>query len=330
MREIRLVSQTAGLPRPSDFEIVETPVPDGDGVLVRNLVFHVFPGLRILVGAGDTETPLPRLRPGDTLVGAAVGEVVSAPDDASVRPGDLVSHWLGWREYALLPEGQYVRLDGKLPDPAAHLAPGVAAYSALTREAPVRPGETVLVTGAAGGVGSLAGQIARLLGAGRVVGTSGSPAKAARLVSEFGYDAVLSREDASTAEGLRKAAPDGIDVVVDNVGGDQLRAALRVTGEDARIALVGTLAAQLAPEGSAASATVEFDLFELIRKRTSVRGVLPVDLESGAEWTRRFGAWLRAGEITFPHTRFRGIESAPRALEELMAGGHLGSVVVEV
>lgn len=330
MREIRLVSQAAGLPRPSDFEIAETPVPDGDGVLVRNLVFHVFPGLRMLVGAGDGETPLPRLRPGDTLVGKAVGEVVSAPDDASAHVGDLVSHWSGWREYALLAEGQYAVLDDSLPDPAAHLAPGVTAYSALTREAPVRPGETVLVTGAAGGVGSLAGQVARLLGAGRVVGTTGSPAKAERLVAEFGYDAALSREDASTAEGLLKAAPDGIDVVVDNVGGDQLRAALRATGQDARVALVGTLATQLDPDGSGTSAPVELDLFDLIRKRTSVRGVLPQDPETLAAWTRRFGAWLRADEITFPHTRFQGIESAPRALDELLTGGHLGSVVVEV
>ncbi|MEV4256242.1 NADP-dependent oxidoreductase, partial [Spirillospora sp. NPDC049652] len=229
MREIRLVSRAAGLPGPENFEVVEAPVPDGPGVLVRNLVFHVFPGLRLLIGEGEDETPLPRLQPGDVLLGAAVGEVVAAPDDASVRPGDLVSHWLGWREYALLPEGRYVKLDGELPDPAAYLAPGVTAYSALTREAPVRPGETVLVTGAAGGVGSLAGQVARLLGAGRVIGTTGSPAKAERLVAELGYDAALSREEASTAEGLLKAAPDGIDVVVDNVGGDQLRAAIRAS-----------------------------------------------------------------------------------------------------
>ncbi|MEV5572759.1 NADP-dependent oxidoreductase [Spirillospora sp. NPDC052269] len=330
MREIRLVSRAAGLPRPENFEIVETPVPDGEGVLVRNLVFHVFPGLRLLVGAGEGETPLPRLNPGDPLIGAAVGEVVSAPDDASVRPGDLVSHGLGWREYALLPEGRYVRLDGELPDPAAYLAPGVSAYSALTREAPMRPGETVLVTGAAGGVGSLAGQIARLLGAGRVIGTTGSPAKAERLVAEFGYDAALSREEASTPDALLKAAPDGIDVVVDNVGGDQLRAAVRVASPDARVALVGTLSSQLAPGGSGTSAPIELDLFALIRKRTSLRGVLALDPETRAEWTRRFGEWLRADEIAFPHTRFQGIENAPRALHELLTGEHLGSVVVEV
>ncbi|MFC4912775.1 MDR family NADP-dependent oxidoreductase [Actinomadura gamaensis] len=330
MREVRLVSRAAGLPRPENFEVVDVPVPEGDGVLVRNLVFHVFPGLRLLVGDGDGATPLPRLSPGDALVGAAVGEVVSAPDGASAQPGDLVSHFLGWREYSLVPEGRYVRLDGELPDPAAHLAPGVAAYSALTREAPVRPGETVLVTGAAGGVGSLAGQVARLLGAGRVVGTTGSPRKAERLVAEFGYDAVLSREEASAVEGVLKAVPDGVDVVVDNVGGEQLRAAVGAANQDARIALVGTLSSQLAPDGSGTSAPVELDLFELIRKRVGLRGVLALDPEMRGEWTRRFGEWLRAGEIAFPHTRFQGIESAPRALHELLAGGHLGSVVVAV
>ncbi|MCP2335850.1 NADP-dependent oxidoreductase [Actinomadura rupiterrae] len=330
MREIRLVARAVGLPRPENFEVVDVPVPEGDGVLVRNAVFHVFPGLRVLVGDGEGETPWPRLSAGDPLMGAAVGEVVSAPDGASVRPGDLVSHFLGWREYALVPEGQLVRLDGELPDPAAYLAPGVTAYSALTREAPVRPGETVLVTGAAGGVGSLAGQIARLLGAGRVVGTTGSAQKGERLVAEFGYDAALSREEASTAEGLRKVAPDGIDVVVDNVGGAQLRAAVGALNQDGRVALVGTLSSQLAPGGSGASAPVELDVFELIRKRVSLRGVLAQDAETRAEWTRRFGGWLREREIAFPHVRFQGIESAPRALHELLAGEHLGSVVVDV
>ncbi|MEV4255381.1 hypothetical protein AB0J52_19690, partial [Spirillospora sp. NPDC049652] len=106
--------------------------------------------------------------------------------------------------------------------------------------------------------------------------------------------------------------------------------AIRASAQDARVALVGTLATQLAPGGSGTSAPVELDLFELIRKRTSVRGVLAQDPETRAEWTRRFGEWLRADRIVFPHTRFQGIESAPRALQELQAGGHLGSVVVEI
>ncbi|MVZ99836.1 zinc-binding dehydrogenase [Actinomadura sp. LD22] len=338
VREIRVAALPDGLPRPEHFTIARTPPPvPGDGdVLVRNRFFHVFPALRTLLGGGVPGAPFPPLRPGDVLFGAAIGEVVSAPPGTGPRPGDLVRHFLGWREYAAVPAAQCTPVDDALPDPVVHLGSAAIAYTALTRDARVRPGDTVFVTGGAGGVGSMAGQIARLLGAGRVLGSTGSPAKAQRLVAELGYDAAVIRDAGAgagpIAEQLAEAAPDGIDVLVDNVGGEQLQAAVGAARTGARFVLVGTLAGQLAPGLPGTTGPAEIDTFQLITRRIAMRGFggLDDDGQGRPGWVERVGGWLRSGELTFPHVRFAGIESAPRALQEVIDGRHLGAVVVEL
>ncbi|MFC8830452.1 MDR family NADP-dependent oxidoreductase [Streptomyces sp. NPDC057137] len=332
-REIRLTAVPDGLPDTRHLTVTETPLPSpGPGqVLVRNQHFLVFPGLRTLIGGEVDGVPLPALRAGDTLFGPAVGAVVAAPADSPLRPGDQVSHLLGWREYALVPATECAALDGALPDPAAYLAQGSSGYGALTRLAEISPGDTVLVTGAAGAVGTLAGQIARLLGAGRVIGSTGSPEKAERLVRELGYDAVLLRGAAPFAEQLTEAAPDGIDVLLDTVGGEQLVAALGAARQGARFALVGALSGQLSADRRGGSAPVEIDAFRLVVRGISLGGYSGADHpEVEGEWVERFAEWLRAGEITFPHDRIAGIERAPEALEGLIKGRHFGAVVVEL
>ncbi len=338
-REVRLTAVPAGLPTPEHFSITEVPLPEPgpDQVMVRNRYFLVFPGLRTLIGGEVEGLPLPPLRSGDVLFGPAVGEVVAAPAGSALHPGDTVTHFLGWREYAVVDAAGCARVDDALPDPVAHLSPGSAAYGALTRLAEVRPGDTVLVTGAAGAVGSLAGQIARLLGAGRVIGSTGSPQKADRLVRELGYDAVVLRgtgagsapDSEPFAARLARAAPDGVDVLVDTVAGEQLVAALGVARQGARFALVGALSGQMSPERAGGSAPVEIDAFHLVARGISLRGYSGIDHpEVEKEWTGRFAGWLRSGEITFPHERIAGIEQAPRALQEMIEGRYLGAVVV--
>ncbi|NUS16342.1 MAG: NADP-dependent oxidoreductase [Streptomyces sp.] len=332
-REVRLAAVPEGLPTQEHFAVTETPLPEpGPGdVLVRNRHFLVFPGLRTLMGGETDGVPLPALRGGDTLFGPCVGEVVAAPAGGPLRTGDVVAHLRGWREYALVPAAGCAPLGDALPDPVAHLAQGSAAYGALTRLADVREGDVVLVTGAAGAVGSLAGQVARLLGAGRVVGSTGSPWKAERLVSELGYDAVVLRGAGSVAGQLAEAAPDGIDVLVDTVGGEQLTAALGAARQGARFALVGALSGQLSAQRAGGSAPVEIDAYRLVVRGVSLRGYSGADHpDVEKEWTGRFGEWLRSGRISFPHTRIAGIARAPQALQELIEGRHFGAVVVDV
>jgi NADPH-dependent curcumin reductase CurA len=332
-REVRLAAIPEGLPTQEHFAVVDTPLPKpGTGeVLVRNRYFLVFPGLRTLIGGEVDGVPLPPLRSGDTLFGPAVGEVVAASAGSPLRTGDAVAHMLGWREYALVSAFECTPLDDALPDPVAHLAQGSAAYGALTRLADVRVGDVVFVTGAAGAVGSLAGQIARLLGASRVIGSTGSPQKAERLVSELGYDAVVLRGADPFAAQLAKAAPEGIDVLVDTVAGEQLAAALGAARQGARFALVGALSGQLSAQRAGGSAPVEIDAFRLVVKGISLRGYSGADHpDVEKEWTSRFRDWLRSGEISFPHARIAGIDRAPQALQELIEGLHFGAVIVEL
>ncbi|MFE0450233.1 MDR family NADP-dependent oxidoreductase [Streptomyces sp. NPDC058914] len=331
-REILLAELPGGLPGPEHFTIAHKPVPlPGPGqVVVRNRYFLVFPGLRTLIGGEADGVPLPRIHAGDTLFGPAVGEVVAAAPGGPLRPGDTVTHLLGWREHALVAAADCAPL-GVLPDPVAHLSSGSAAYGALTRLAQVRPGDTVFVTGAAGAVGTLAGPVARLLGAGRVIGSTRSPDKAERLRAELGYDAVVVPGPRSIDEQLASAAPDGIDVLLDTVGGDQLTAAVRAARRGARFALVGALSGQLSPGRDGGSAPAEIDTFRLVNLGVSLRGYSGLDHpEVTEEWTKHFGDWLRSGEIAFPHVRIPGMDNAPRALQELFEGRHFGTVVVEL
>ncbi|MFF4338869.1 zinc-binding dehydrogenase [Kitasatospora sp. NPDC001540] len=339
VREIRLARRPQGRPVAADLVVVETPAPEpaAGQVLLRNRWFLLFAGLATLLGETPPGAPWPSIEPGGTLFGPAVAEVVDAPADSGLRPGDLVVHFRGWREYAVAETPELTPLTEELDDPAAHLAPGSVGYGVLTRTAPVRPGDTVLVTGAAGGVGTLAGQTARLLGAGTVIGTTGSPAKAERL-RELGYDAVLVDERAGDASDraarfarqLAEAAPDGIDLLVDNVGGHQAEAALAAARPGARAALVGVLSGQFGDD-PAAHPPLRLDAFQLIVKGVQVTGSGGAgQAEAEAAWRPRFGTWLREGRIAFPHVRVSGLERAPQAFQEMAEGRHFGTVLVEL
>ncbi|MFH8593783.1 MDR family NADP-dependent oxidoreductase [Streptomyces rimosus] len=328
-REVRLAARPQGPITDDLFEVAEVPVPrPGPGqVLVRNTTMAVAAVMRTLMDE-VTPVPMPSFVVGEPLHGSAIGEVVEAPG-TDFAPGDLVEHHFGWREYALVDAAAVQRRDRDLlPDPAAYLSQGPTAYMGVVRGAEVRAGDTVFVTGAAGGVGSLAGQIARLRGAVRIIGSTGSQRKADILVKEWGYDAAVIRGAGPIEEQLRAAAPDGVDAVFDNVGGEQLQAAIALANRGARIALVGALSAQLSGSGAH---TTEIDTLSLLARSITLRGIALYDhLSLIPEWNEQFGRGLRDGTLTFPHARLHGIEEAPRALMELIEGRHMGAVLVEL
>jgi NADPH-dependent curcumin reductase CurA len=329
-REVRLASRPEGALHPGHFTVAEVPVPEpGPGqALVRNRLMSVAASLRTLM-RGDAGMPMPSFEVGRPLSAPAVGEVVTAPEGGTLRPGDLVSHWAGFREYAVVEAHAVQPVDlTVLPDLVAYLSQGSSAWIGVVRGAEVREGDTVFVSGAAGGLGVLAGQFARLRGAGRVIGSTSSQRKADYLVETLGYDAVVLRGAGSIEEQLRKAAPEGIDAVVDTVGGEQLRAALTLARPGARVGLIGALSAQVSGENTA---PVEIDTYSLIVRGIQLRGVNGTHHRDAlAEYQETFGRWLREGSVTVPHTRLSGIDQAPRALIELLEGHHIGTVVVEL
>ncbi|QCP53616.1 NADP-dependent oxidoreductase [Trinickia violacea] len=339
-REVRLKARLKSLPTPGDFEVVTAYAPDvgPQDVLVRNRYFLISASLRAMVSEGAEDVPgvpFPCLSAGDVLRGEALGEVLSAPAGSGLSPGDRVTHFHGWRDYAAVPVQACQRVGQALPEPAGYLGylgHGWTAYAALTRGVSICPGDTVFVSSAAGAIGSMAGQIARRLGARRVIGSTSSRDKARRLVSELGYDdAVIRGGGASFADQLLDAAQGGIDVLVDSVGGEQLQAAVTVAREGARFVILGALSGQLAATGTGRTAPVEIDSIQFLLKRITMRGYSADDNpEAKDEWFERFAQWLRAGEVAFPHTVIDGLDDAPAALCDTVDGRYLGTVLVKL
>ncbi|WP_244563406.1 MDR family NADP-dependent oxidoreductase [Pantoea rodasii] len=272
--------------------------------------------------------PFPPLQIGDTLADAAIGEVISAPANSAFAAGDMVMHPYGWREHAWVEQQQCVRLAKPLLDPAAYLGHGWTAYAALTHGISVRDGDTVFVSSGAGAIGSMAGQIARKLGATRVIGSTGSADKALWMCQQLGYDATIERGKGPIAEQLRHAAPEGIDVLVDIVGGEQLAAAVSQAREHARYVLLGALSAELAASHSSKIAPVEIDGFDLIVKGVTLKGY------SADENPEAFTQWMHQltqpgwGDMHFAASAYQGLEAAPQALADACSGKARGVVIV--
>ncbi|GAA1415098.1 NADP-dependent oxidoreductase [Catellatospora coxensis] len=326
-REIHLASRPVAMPTPDNFRLVEVAVPEpAEGqVKVRNLVMSVDPYMRGRMN--DVKSYVPPFALDAVLDGGAVGEVVESrsPD---LKAGDLVLHGYGWREWAVDDARRFRRLDPVAP-PSAFLGvlgmPGLTAYVGLLDIAAMKPGDTVFVSGAAGAVGSLVGQLARLKGAARVIGSAGSAAKVAHLTGDLGFDAAFNYRDGDVSALLKQAAPEGIDVYFDNVGGDHLTAAIARAKPFARFALCGAISAYNEPVPGPDNMTL------MIGKRLTMRGFIVSDHnERMADLIREVGAWYAAGEIKAEETVVEGLENAPEAFTGLLRGANTGKMVVKL
>jgi NADPH-dependent curcumin reductase CurA len=246
------------------------------------------------------------------------------------RPGDMVLHGLGWREHALVDARAARIVDPNLASVSAYLGvlgmTGLTAYAGLLDVAAMKAGETVFVSGAAGAVGSMVGQIAKLRGAARVVGSAGSPTKVERLRA-LGFDAAFDYHDGSVAQSLKTAAPDGIDVYFDNVGGEHLEAAIGAMNLHGRAAICGMIAQYNTTEPPAAP----HNLALLIGKRLTLRGFLVGDHgHLRDQFVHEVAGWLGDGKIRYDETVVDGIENAPDAFLGMLRGQNLGKMLVRL
>jgi NADPH-dependent curcumin reductase CurA len=329
-REYHLAARPQGMPTPGDFRLVERELADpGPGeVLVRNDVLSVDPYMRGRMN--DVKSYVPPFALDAPMDGGAVGTVL-ASGDPDVPVGASVLHMAGWRDHALIPAKAATVVDTGLASAGHYLGAlgttGLTAWGGLVIAAEFKPGDTVFVSGAAGAVGSLAGQIAKLLGAARVVGSAGGPEKARMLTERFGFDAAIDYRAGDLREQLSEAAPGGIDVYFDNVGGEHLEAAIAAARRNARIALCGAIAQYNETEAPAAP----HNLALAIGKRLTLRGFIVLDyLPRHAEFAALMAPWLAEGKVVAAETVVHGLENTLGAFLALFSGGNTGKMLVQL
>ena len=324
---VRQIRRPEGAPQPEDFALVDVPIPllESGQVLVHNLFLSVDPYHRELMDLEDDAW-----RRGFGLEGRSLGRVI-ASREPSLVPGTIVAHRHGWSSHAVLtaPEVRVIERAAGVPL-SAYLGilgdTGLTAYAGLVRVARLRRGEDLFVSAAAGAVGGAAGQIARLLGARRIVGSAGSPEKVKHLTHRLGFDAAFDYHE-GIADQLALAAPRGVDVYFDNVGGEHLEAAIGALRESGRIAWCGAVAQYAHPTEPPAAPR---NLYSVVEKRLRIEGFLVRDhMDAREEFEALLVPRLQAGDVAIDETVTEGIEHTVDAFLGMLRGENIGKAVVQ-
>jgi NADPH-dependent curcumin reductase CurA len=329
-RQVRLAARPSGLPKHSDWEITEEPAPTpGPGQLVAE-ISHISldPAMRGWMNAGASY--IEPVDIGDVMRAGAVGRVL-ASEHPEFKPGDHVYGNFGVQEFALSDGKGVVRIDPSLAPAPTYLGTlglsGLTAYFGLLDVGKLKQGDTVVVSGAAGAVGSVAGQIARIKGA-RVIGIAGGEAKCSWLVDELGFDAAIDYKSEDVRRALRESAPDGVDVYFDNVGGDILDAVLTRLAHGARIVICGAVSQYNATDGVRGPQ----NYLALLVARASMTGMVIFDYAPRyGEAASQLATWMADGRlISREHVLEGGVHTFPDALLKLFAGENIGKLVLRV
>jgi NADPH-dependent curcumin reductase CurA len=329
-RQITLAARPVGFPKESDFKLVESPLPTpGPGqMLVRALYLSVDPYMRGRMSSAKSYAASVEL--GDVMTGGVVGQVVES-HHPQFAAGEIVEGMFGWQQYAAS-DGKGVRkVDPKLAPISTALGvlgmPGMTAYFGLLEIGKPQPGETVVVSGAAGAVGSLVGQIAKIVGC-HVVGIAGTDEKVRYVVEELGFDSAFNYH--STANYYRKLielCPQGVDVYFDNVGGTITDAVVRLINVRARLVICG----QISQYDLTRPETGPRWLWALIVKQARAEGFLVFQFaDRFEEGLRQMARWLQEGKLKYRESIVEGIENAPRAFLGMLKGENIGKQLVKV
>lgn len=327
-RAVLLKSRPIGLPEAANFEVatVELPEPGAGEVLVRNSWMSVDPYMRGRMY--DRPSYVPPFQLGQPLQGGAVGKVVKS-NDPKFQPGDWVESMNGWREAYVAAGAALNKLPADGVPPQAFLGvlgmPGMTAYSSFHRIGEPKAGETVFVSGAAGAVGSAVCQIAKLRGC-TVVASAGSDAKLEWLKS-VGVDAVVNYKKGDLLQQVREAAPKGIDIYFDNVGGEHLEVALEVARPFARFIECGMISIYNATEPTPGPRNMSY----IVGKRIKMQGFIVSDfMDMREQFYADMGKWVREGKIKWEETVETGVENAPKAFLNLFTGANTGKMLVKL
>ena len=326
-REIRFVSRPNGAATHSNFEVAKVELPPlGSGeIRVRNTWMSVDPYMRGRMR--DYESYLPPFQIGKVLEGMAVGEVVES-NDPGFATGDTVMSMMGWREVFNAPAAALQKPEVEVSSPQMYLGvcgnTGQTAYIGLADVIKLQPGEVIFISGGAGAVGSIACQIAKLMGA-TVIASAGGVEKCAYL-KQLGVEKVIDyKKTENLLQALAEIAPSGIDAYFDNVGGDHLDAALASAKTFARFALCGMIS------GYDKTVNGPSNLLMAIEKRLLLQGFfVPDHFSRRAEFIEKMNGWIRNGDVTYRETVEVGIERAPAAFLKLFSGETVGKMLVKL
>jgi NADPH-dependent curcumin reductase len=333
-RRVLLKQRPVGEPKPTDFEIVDGPVPapaEGE-ILCRTVWLSLDPYMRGRMN--DVKSYAASVELGGVMVGGTVGEVVESRASGFAK-GDVVLGYGGWQQYFVARAGASAGPFGplKLDPTAAPIStalgvlgmPGMTAYVGLYDLGQPKPGETVVVSAAAGAVGSAVGQLAKIRGC-RAVGIAGAQDKCDYAVKELGFDACVSYRSPDLVGALRDACPKGVDVYFDNVGGDVLKAVLRLVNPFARIPLCGLISQYNATELPPGP-----NLGPVLVNRMTIRGFIVSDhADRRPAFLADCGRWVREGRLKYREDVVEGIDNAPRAFIGLLQGKNVGKMLVKV
>jgi NADPH-dependent curcumin reductase CurA len=330
-RQLLLAKRPEGEPVADDFEVKETDMPavGDDEVLVKVLQISLDPAMRGWMS--DAPSYLPPVGLGEVMRAGTAGIVVESNSDG-LAPGDHVVGVLGVQEHAVAPAKAVTKVDTSMAPLETYLGglgmPGLTAYFGLTEVGALQEGDTVVISGAAGAVGSVAGQIARAKGAARVIGIAGGPEKCAWLVDDLGFDAAIDYKSESVGRRLHELAPDGINVYFDNVGGDILDAALANLAWGARVVICGAIS-QYNAEGGMQGPR---NYMMLLVKRARMQGFLVFDyVKQYGDALREMAGWLQSGELKTREEIVEGsIEDFQPTLMKLFRGENTGKLVLQI
>jgi len=341
--QILLAARPQGAPKDSDFAMIETPIPSpGPGeMLLRTIYLGLDPVIRLRMNAGSY---WPAFELGKPLGGRAVS-VVESSNHPEFAPGDIVVHQGSWANYTIS--------DGKAPTSSANMRPmslpkldpargsvtaplhvlgitGFTAYCGMLEIGQPKEGETVVVSGASGAVGSVAAQIAKLKAA-RVIGIAGGERKCRYLVEELGLDAAIDYKRADFVGALKEACPKGIDVYFENVGGAVFDTVLPLFNLHARVPVCGTVSEYNATERAVVPDKIPGLLLAILGKRLTLKGFVIGDwFARMPDFLREMGGWVRDGKIKYKEEFVEGLEAAPRAFQAMLKAENFGKVIVRV
>ena len=329
-RQVTLAARPIGSPKASDFKLVESevPVPGPGQVLIQTLYLSVDPYMRGRMN--DRASYAAPFQLGEVMTGGVVGKVVQSNLD-KFPEGAHVQGLLGWQDFSLSNGTGIQRISRELAPLSAYLGvlgmPGLTAYFGLLDIGQPKSGETVLISGAAGAVGSIVGQIAKLQGC-RVVGIAGTDAKVRMLTDEFGFDAAFNyHNEKNYFAKLKELCPQGIDVYFDNVGGELTDAAFHYLNVHARVCVCGQISQYNLTEPELGPRL----LWKLIEKRAKVQGFLVSDYAPRfKEGFTQLAEWLRTDKLRYCESIVKGLENAPQAFMGMLQGQNIGKQVVLV